>query len=129
MLSSMRKNLKALSWLLWLVVASFVIAIFVEWGRAGDAARAGAGANWMAQVNGEPISVSQFQETYFTLERVYRQLYGNQYNARNLGIARQALNQLVRERLILNEAQREVERLYERWAELEAKQGQGSSDE
>ena len=106
MLSTLRENLKALSWLLWLTVASFVIAIFVDWGRAGDAARVDASANWVARVNGESISVAEFTDALRTLDRFYRQIYRDQYDARALGIARQALNQLVRERLILDEARR-----------------------
>lgn len=106
MLNTMRSNLKALSWILWLVVASFVIAIFVNWGRAGDAARAGTRANWIAQVNGQAIGLDEFQDAYVNLERIYRQIYQGQFDPRTMGVARQALNQLVRQRLILDAARR-----------------------
>jgi peptidyl-prolyl cis-trans isomerase D len=104
MLNTMRRNLKSLSWVLWLTVASFVIAIFAVWGGAGGAG--GTSANWMAKVNGEPVSVVQFQNAYRNLDGFYRQIYQQNYDARALGVARQALDQLIRDKLILDEARR-----------------------
>ncbi|MGD8376104.1 MAG: peptidyl-prolyl cis-trans isomerase [Acidobacteriota bacterium] len=106
MLNTMRENLKALSWLLWLTVASFVIAIFVDWGRAGDAARGGAGANWVARVNGESVSVAEFADVLRELDRRYRQIFQDQYDPETLGIVQLALSQVVQDRLIVDEAQR-----------------------
>lgn len=106
MLNTMRQNLKSLTWILWLAVASFVIAIFVDWGRAGDAARAGGNANWMARVNGEPITIGEFRNTYNQLDRFYRQIYREQYDPSAMGVARQALGELVRNRLVIDEAHR-----------------------
>jgi peptidyl-prolyl cis-trans isomerase D len=104
MLRTMRRNLKSLSWILWLTVASFVIALFAVWGRGGDAA--GVAATWMARVNGEPVSAATFQQAYFNMDRYYRQIYREGYDPQSLGVARLALEQLIRERLILDEARR-----------------------
>jgi len=106
MLHTMRSNVKALSWILWLVVGSFVLAIFWQWGRAGDASRSSNTGNWIARVHGEAITLDQLQDAYANLDRFYRQIYQGQYDPKALGLARQALNQLVRQRLLLAEARR-----------------------
>jgi peptidyl-prolyl cis-trans isomerase D len=106
MLHTMRSNVKALSWILWLVVGSFVLAIFWQWGRAGEARRGTNTGNWIAKVHGEPITLDELQDAYGNLERFYRQIYQGQFDPKALGLARQALNQLVRQRLLLAEARR-----------------------
>ena len=88
MLNTMRRNLKSLSWVLWITVASFVIAIFAVWGGGGDTGSTT--ANWMARVNGSPVSVVQFQNAFRNLDSFYRQIYQGNYDARSLGIARQS---------------------------------------
>lgn len=106
MLNTMRDNFKALKWLLLLVVLTFVVAIFADWGRAGDAARAGVSASWVARVNGDPITVAEFQAHLRNVDGFYRTIYRDQYDPRALGVVQLALNQLVRERLVLGEARR-----------------------
>jgi peptidyl-prolyl cis-trans isomerase D len=104
MLNTLRKNLKSLSWVLWLTVASFIIAIFAVWGGGGGAG--GGTASWMAKIDGQPVAVHEFQDAYRGLDRFYRQIYQGNYDPRTLGVARQALDQLIRNRLILQEAER-----------------------
>jgi peptidyl-prolyl cis-trans isomerase D len=61
MMSSMRKNMKAI---LWVVVLAFVGTIFFVWGmdlsRRGDVTSQGSAA----MVNGQPISYSEFEQVY-----------------------------------------------------------------
>ena len=39
MLKTMRKNVKSLKWVLWFVVATFIVSIFVIWGGSGQLSR------------------------------------------------------------------------------------------
>ncbi len=41
MLKAMRKNVKSLAPVLWIVIATFIIAIFAVWGGAGRLGRNG----------------------------------------------------------------------------------------
>ena len=61
MLSTMRKNLKSLSWTLWLVILTFIGFIFVEWG-SGRLDRF-SGESDLLSINGEIIFKSVFRTT------------------------------------------------------------------
>ena len=58
----MRKNLKSLAPTLWFVIIAFIISIFAVWGGAG-ALGEGRGANTLATVGKEKISLSLYQQT------------------------------------------------------------------
>lgn len=106
-LKYLRDNLKSLSWILWLVVAVFVMLIFFEWGGVNDR-QMGAG-DVAATVGDEKISLQEFQQTYRNLEDRYRQTFGAQFNrdlAKQFNLPIQALDQLINRRILLMEAER-----------------------
>jgi peptidyl-prolyl cis-trans isomerase D len=109
MLKVFRDNLKYLSWVLWLVIAVFVLFIFVDFGSirlAGGPAAAGDSA---AVVGGDEVPYREFERAYKQVEEQYRQAYGEQFSselAKQIGLPMQVLNQLVDERILLQEAKR-----------------------
>ena len=70
MLNSMSKNLKSLSWVLWVVVIAMGLFAFTSF---GDAMKSQNSRTWVALVDGEPVSVEEFQQRYRALARAYRQ--------------------------------------------------------
>ena len=102
MLDLIRK--KAGSWMVKAII--FLIAVvFVFWGvNIRDKAK-----GTIASVNGEPISLDEYNRTYDNLKERVRKRYGNRLNDEmiaNLGLRKQALNQLVEKKLMLMEAKR-----------------------
>jgi peptidyl-prolyl cis-trans isomerase D len=102
MLKTMRKNVKSLKWILWIIVATFIVSIFFIWGgagRLGEASRAGI----LAYVGRETISADEYaQDLRQRLEAMKRQFSGlNQNLIQQLNIPQQTLEQLVNQRLLL----------------------------
>jgi peptidyl-prolyl cis-trans isomerase D len=103
MLSLMRKN--AGTWMIKILLGAIVI-VFVFWGVGSYTSRR---AGRVALVNGEPISVEEFRRTYDNLLDQTRRRFGNALNdemIKNLKLKHQALNQLIDQRLLLDEAAR-----------------------
>jgi len=105
MLKTMRRNVKSLKPLLWLVVATFIVAIFAIWGgagRLGEQNRTGT----LATVGGERISSDEyFQSLRSRLEAMEKQFGGLNANLiQQLGLPQQILEQLVQQRLLLQMA-------------------------
>ena len=102
MLDLIRK--KAGSWMVKAII--FLIAVvFVFWGvNIRDKAK-----GTIASVNGEPITLDEYNRTYDNLKEQVRKRFGNRLNDEmiaNLGLRKQALNQLVEKKLMLMEAKR-----------------------
>lgn len=102
MLDLIRK--KAGSWMVKAII--FLIAVvFVFWGfNIRDKAK-----GTIASVNGEPISLDEYNRTYDNLKEQVRKRFGNRLNDEmiaSLGLRKQALNQLVEKKLMLMEAKR-----------------------
>jgi peptidyl-prolyl cis-trans isomerase D len=102
MLKTMRKNVKSLKPILWIIVATFIISIWAIWGgagRLGEANRTGA----LATVGKEAISSDEyFQALRQRLESMKKQFSGlNQNLIQQLNIPQQTLEQLVQQRLLL----------------------------
>jgi peptidyl-prolyl cis-trans isomerase D len=102
MLDLIRK--KAGSWMIKAII--FLIAVvFVFWGfNIRDKAK-----DTIATVNGETISLDEYNRTYDNLKEQVRQRFGaglNDEMIANLGLRKQALNQLVEKKLMLLEAKR-----------------------
>ena len=102
MLDLMRK--KAGSWMIKAII--FLIAVvFVFWGfniRDKDQGK-------IASVNGEPISLDEYNRTYDNLKEQVRSRIGNSLNDEmiaSLGLRKQALNQLIDKKLMLVEAKK-----------------------
>jgi peptidyl-prolyl cis-trans isomerase D len=109
MLKVFRENIKYLSWILWVIIALFVAAIFIGF---GDVTSFGKGANSShvaATVGHETITREDFQRSYQALERRMQQTYGEQYTpevAKQMQLPLQALTQAVNQKVLLAEADR-----------------------
>lgn len=104
MLDRMRRHKGWLKWSLALVVLTFVVFYIPDFLTP----RVGASPNAVvAEVEGEPITVAQFQRRYNAQVAAYRNAYGGQLNdqlLKQLGIDRQILQQLVDEEAMVAEA-------------------------
>jgi peptidyl-prolyl cis-trans isomerase D len=107
MLKVFRDNIKYLSWVLWAVIALFVLFVFVDFGSGlGQQQQAGTTA---ARVGDETVTVAEFQRQYQELESMYRQIYGEQFTpevAQQLRLPIQALDRAVNQKILLGEAER-----------------------
>ena len=110
MLKSMREGFHNLKWILLAVVASFVLGfVFIDMGMGGAAAGKSTDRSYAAKVNGQTISARDYLRTYSFTEENYKRMYGGQWSpelAEAMGLNRQVLEQMVDQRLLLQEAQR-----------------------
>ena len=108
MLKAFRDNLKRLMWILWVVIAAFVLLVFVDFGGAGYRRQAQTDST-AATVGGENISLDDFRRQYQQSERQAQAIYGANYTpelGRQLGIAVQALDGLIAKHILTVEAER-----------------------
>lgn len=105
MLKTMRRNVKSLKPVLWIVVATFIVAIFAIWGGAGRLGEANR-TDTLAIVGGERISADEYFQTLRSrLEAMEKQFGGLNANLiQQLGLPQQILEQLVQQRLLLQMA-------------------------
>ncbi|HEX6201611.1 MAG TPA: peptidyl-prolyl cis-trans isomerase [Thermoanaerobaculia bacterium] len=107
MLQSIRENLKYLSWVLWIVIAAFIAALFFDFGALGG--MTGTGGAAAAHVAGEPISYDELRDQHRQLDQRYREMFGQQWSselAEQIGLERQAVEMLVNRKVLLHEAGR-----------------------
>jgi peptidyl-prolyl cis-trans isomerase D len=107
MLKVLRDNLKYLSWILWLVIAVFILFAFVDFG--GIVPGPAPPTEAAAVVDGDEITYGELQRAYRQTEEAYRQAYGAQFTpelAQQLQLPLQVLEQLVQRRILLDEAER-----------------------
>ncbi len=105
MLKVLRDNLKYLSWILWVVILIFIAFVFVDFG--GGLSRGQRGRTSAATIGSDTISYVDFEREYRRLEAQYRQAFGENFTpeiAKQLRLPLQALDRLVDQRLLLNEA-------------------------
>ena len=103
MLSFLRKN--AGTWLIKLLLGAIVV-VFVFWGVGSFRNR---GEGWAAKIDGEPITLEQYNQAYTQLVEYYRKAYGQQFNEeliKMLNLKGKALDQLIDKQLLLREADR-----------------------
>ncbi len=103
MLRLMRE--KATSWLIKVLLGAIVI-VFIFWGVGSFRAQRG---GRIALVNGEQITLDEYREAYNNLIEQYRQRFGNNLNEemiKTLQLKQQALDQLINNRLLVQEARR-----------------------
>ncbi|MFH1102333.1 MAG: SurA N-terminal domain-containing protein [Pseudomonadota bacterium] len=103
MLHLMRKY--AGSWLIKIILGSIVV-VFVFWGIGSFQARK---AGRVALVNREPVSVEEYRQSYNTIIERLRASFGNEVNEEMIErfqVKEQALNQLIDQKLLLQEAKR-----------------------
>jgi peptidyl-prolyl cis-trans isomerase D len=130
MLNVMRKN--AQNWLIKLILGAIVV-VFVFWGVGSFTNKQ---ANRIAQVNGEPISAEAYRTAYNNMVEQYRQRFGGQLTdemLEMLNIKRQVVDQLISQRVLLQEAERQDlrvtnEELSASIAEIPAFQRDGAFD-
>jgi len=103
MLSLLRKN--AGSWMIKVLLGAIVV-VFVFWGVGSFRERE---RSKVATVNGKLITFNEYNETYKNLLEMFRQRFGNELNEemlKMLQLKKQALNQVIDKRLLLDEAER-----------------------
>ena len=109
MLKVFRDNIKYLSWILWVVIALFVLFVFVDFGSGVRSRNAGLGANTAARVGNRTVSMAEYQREYQQLQQLYGQMYGGQLTPeieKQMQLPLQALNRAVNEQVLLAEAER-----------------------
>lgn len=110
MLDLIRKKQKTtiIKFVFWAIIATFVGTIFLVWGRGSS--RQSADPNQAVSVNGDSISFGQYQTVYRNLYQLYQNIYRERFTPelqKQLHLAQQALDQLVDQALLLQEADHE----------------------
>ncbi|HEY3348164.1 MAG TPA: SurA N-terminal domain-containing protein [Thermoanaerobaculia bacterium] len=108
MLKQLRENFKHLKWILWGVIAVFVLFVFVDWGM-GNTRGAGTDTTLAAKAGGIRVTTAEFQKEYAFAEERYRQAYGKNYSpelARAMNLPEQVLNGMIDRRLLRGEAEK-----------------------
>jgi peptidyl-prolyl cis-trans isomerase D len=106
MLDRMRRHKGWLKWSLALVILTFAVFFIPTFTDTTG----GASSEVLAEVEGEEITLREFQRRYGAQLQAYRNAYGAQMNEqllRQLGIERQILQQLVDEEAMVAEAARQ----------------------
>jgi peptidyl-prolyl cis-trans isomerase D len=88
------------------VVIAFVATIFLDWGWQ----RPGRSDAHLATIDGEAVSLHEFEITHNNLRDVYRRIYQDRFNedfARTLNLKQQALDTIVQRKLLIHEAHRQ----------------------
>ena len=102
MLKAMRKNVKSLKPTLWIIIATFVVAIFAIWGGAGRLGEANR-SDALVTIGKERISSEAYFQTLRqrleAMKREYSQL--NKALIQQLNIPQQVLQQMVEQALLL----------------------------
>jgi len=110
MLKVFRENIKYLSWILWVVIALFVLFVFVDFGGSIRNRDAAGGRNTAAWVGSRTVTVVDYKRQYQQMEQMYGQIYGGGQltpeMAKQLQLPWQALNRAVNEQILLAEAER-----------------------
>ena len=104
MLKVFRDNLKNLAWILWVIIAIFVLAIAADFGAS---VRGRGSADTVAKVGSETVSQADFKRAYQRLSEMYRQVYGGQLPpGMEKQLYQQTLSQLVVQKTLFLEARR-----------------------
>ena len=107
MLKVFRDKMKYLSWVLWIVIAVFVLFVFADFGsiQLGGTAPSDAAAS----VGDLEVTYAEFERSYRQIEDSYRESLGDQFDrelAQRMGLPLQVLDQLISEKILLAEAER-----------------------
>ncbi|MGD0782497.1 MAG: peptidyl-prolyl cis-trans isomerase [Candidatus Aminicenantales bacterium] len=101
MLKTMRKNVKSLKWVMWIVVATFIVSIFVIWGGSGQLSR-GLTSGALVQMSGSKVTVDMYttglRNRVESLRREMKDI--NRNLIEQLSLPQQVLEQLVEQQLI-----------------------------
>ncbi len=101
MLKTMRKNVKSLKWIMWIVVATFIVSIFVIWGGSGQLSR-GLTSGALVQMSGSKVTVDMYTTSLRNrIESLRREMKDiNRNLIDQLNLPQQVLEQLVEQQLI-----------------------------
>ena len=103
MLRVMRESFHRLKWILIAVVAAFIFGfVFLDMGLGGASNGAPQEQGFAARVNGETISLRDYNRSLYFAEENYKRMYGNQLTPEmieQMGLQRQVLESIVDERL------------------------------
>ena len=107
MLDLIRKKKKSfiVKVVFWTIIAAFVGTIFLVWGKGSD--RGEQGVSVAVTVNKTKISYEDYQRAYSNLYRLYQNIYRDQFTPaleKQLRLRRQALDSLIDETLLLQQA-------------------------
>ena len=104
MLKVFRDNLKNLAWILWVIIAIFVLAIAADFGAKSQ----GRGrADMVAKVGSETVTQQEFKRAFEHMTEMYRQVYGGQLPpGLDKQLYQQTLSQTVVQKTLLLEARR-----------------------
>jgi len=110
MLDLIRKKQKTviIKVVFWAIIATFIGTIFLVWGKGSD--RDKADATVAVTVNKTRIGFDAYQTAYSNLYRLYQNIYREQFTPqleKKLGLRQQALDALVEQTLLLQEADRQ----------------------
>jgi peptidyl-prolyl cis-trans isomerase D len=102
MLKTMRKNVKSLSPILWIVIATFIVAIFAVWGGAGRIGES-SGSNVIATVGGDKITTDTFTQVLRQrIEALKNQVKEvNQGLIQQLNLPQRVLEEMIQQDLLL----------------------------
>jgi len=104
MLKSFRDNLKSFHWVLWVVIAAFILLAFAGMGGLGPE-----DPDVAATVGDQSVSFNEVRREYQLLEQQYRQMFGDQFTpemAERFGLESQALERLINRKVLIEEAKR-----------------------
>ena len=111
MLRSMRKNIKSLSVVLWLVILAFIATTFFVWGMGSSSGKGERPV--IARVGGEEILLDEFQRAYNRVYQqqadLYRRILKDKFDEKmleNLRLRERTLENLITRRLLLQQARR-----------------------
>ena len=113
MLDRMRRHRNVLKWSLALVVVAFIALYASDFANTGGSITPTSGllaSDVVAEVEGEEITASEFQQRYLNQIQAYQNAYGGNVTEqllRQLGIDQQILQQMVDEQAAYAEAQRQ----------------------
>ena len=105
MLKVFRDNLKNLAWILWVIIALFVLALAVEFG--GNVRQAN--QDVYATVGSDQVTRQEYQRAYKSLSTRLHQVYGDQLTPemeKQMRLPLQALDGVISQKILLAEARR-----------------------
>src|SRR5687768_16146955 len=111
MLKLMRDNFQQLKWALLAVIAAFVVGfVFFDSGLGGPSASGNQDTRaYAARVNGETISLREYDRALYYTEKNYEQMYRQPLSPEmiaGMGLPKQVIDSLVDQKLLLQEARR-----------------------
>ena len=109
MLKLMRESFSHLKWILVAIVAIFILFIFVDWGAGGARSGDGDTRGYAARVNGETISLREYDRALYYLQKSYEQQFRQPLTDEmmiSMGLKKRALDSLIDQHLLMQEARR-----------------------